>query len=222
MKSKITVALVLILGLAFCAAAEEGNYNFDARTRVYAYAMGGNFHLTAAGSGLWDVLAYTDDAIAPTLGVGFSLFNVRSRFFLNLEADFTTTTLISGNHYEFRTSTLAFMIHGEYRLGRKGPVSIYGGVGVGVIHKNGGNFPAGYEWLYVPESTDTTLVSELGIKVSITRRLMFRAAMRAYSLVDEYYGDYGLYWDDYLDLWMDDYNSELYATSFMAGLELHF
>lgn len=221
MQRKVMGIMIMVLALALTAPA-EGDHNFNARTRVYGYVMGGNFHLTPAGSGLWDNLAYTEDAVAPTVGIGFSLLNINNRFFLNLEADATWASLDTGIYDTLNVTTISLMFQGEYRLGRMSPVSLYCGLGVGIIHNNGGNFPAGLEWLYVPEFTDTTLATELGVKVSITRHLMFRAAFRAFALVEDYYGEYGHYWDDYLGYWMDDYESELYATSVMAGLEFHF
>lgn len=221
MQRKTLGFMIMVLAFALTAPG-AGDHNFNARTRIYGYVMGGNFHLTPAGSGLWDNLAYTEDTAAPTVGIGFSLINIHDRFFLNLEADATWGTLATGGFYNVEVTGISLMFQGEYRLSRSSPVSLYCGLGVGIIHNNGGDFPAGLDWLYVPEFTDTTLATELGVKVSITRHLMFRAAFRAYALVADYYGEYGHYWDDYLDIWMDDYASELYATQFMAGLEFHF
>jgi len=223
MKRKTIAIIGLLLTLAFTAPAAD--YNFNARTRVYLYTMAGSFHLTAAGSGLWNEVAVSDDGFSLTGGIGFSMLNVNNRFFLNLEADYMASAVNYRGSHDRGVKTLSFMIQGEYRLGRLSPVSVYGGVGIGVIFKDEAVLPGIYDdWLRVEAMTDVTFAGELGIKVSLSRRLMFRAALRFYSLVDgyddiEYWGGY---WGDYWDLWLDDYDSELYATSIMAGLEIHF
>lgn len=220
-KAICTIGLALLTTLCLNAA----EYNFSARTRAYVYAMGGNFHLTAAGSGLWHEAAPADDGFSLTGGIGFSLLNVNNRFFLNLEADYTDATLQYRGTHGRGVNAWAFMLQGEYRLGRVSPVSVYVGLGVGVIDKDAAIVPGiGDDWFQVDPVTEATFAGELGIKVSVAKRLMLRAALRFYSVSSGYDGiDYwGGYWDDYWDVWVDDYSSELYATSFMAGLEVHF
>ncbi|MBN1197122.1 MAG: hypothetical protein JXA62_06920 [Candidatus Aminicenantes bacterium] len=220
-KAMWIVGLVLVTALVLPAT----EYNYNARTRVYVYTMGGNFHLTAAGSGLWHEAALADDGVSLTGGLGFSLLNVHNRFFLNLETDFTSATVRYRGSHGRGVNAWSFMIQGEYRLGQASPVSVYAGIGVGVIGKDEVIVPGIYDdWLRVDSVTEATFAGELGIKVSVARRLMFRAALRFYSVSTGYDDiDYwGGYWDSYLDVWVDDYGSELYATSIMAGLELHF
>ncbi|HDP95913.1 MAG TPA: hypothetical protein ENN40_11225 [Candidatus Aminicenantes bacterium] len=223
MQPKAMWIVALVLLTAFALHAED--HNFNARTRVYVYSMGGNFHLTAAGSGLWHEVAAADDGLSLTGGIGFSLINVHNRFFLNLEADYTSSMVRYRGSRGRDIKALAFMIQGEYRLGQVSPVSVYVGIGVGVIEKDKALVPGIYDdWLRVDPVTEATFAGELGIKVSVVRRLMFRAALRFYSVSTGYDDiDYwGGYWNHYLDVWVDDYGSELYATSIMAGLELHF
>ena len=223
MQPKTMWIIALVLSAAFALPAADNNFN--ARTRVYVYTMGGNFHLTAAGSGLWNEVALADDGVSITGGIGFSLLNVHNRFFLNLETDFTSSTVRYRGSHGRGVYAWSFMMQGEYRLGQVSPVSVYAGIGVAVIGKEEAVVPGIYDdWLRVDSATEATFAGELGIKVSVVRHLMLRAALRFYSVSTGYDDiDYwGGYWDHYLDVWVDDYGSELYATQIMAGLELHF
>ena len=211
---------MVVLIIPSCVFAEEKtDHVYSARTRVYAYVMGGNFHLTPTGAWMGGGgIARDVDGFMPTMGVGFSLVEMGQRLFLNLEADYTFSSLEMGGFAKRSADTWAIMLQAEYRI--KSRFSLYGGMGVGILRQWRDPVLAPGEAALVEEALESTLAWAFGTRIAVSRHLMFRAAVRIFSILYPY--DDREYWVDSLGVRLSDYESELYATSFMAGLEFHF
>ncbi len=220
MKHTMTFLILAVLGIIPLSAERNRpgwDYNFQSKNRIYVHMGANALHFTDFGLG--GGTNGTNTRLAPIVGAGFSLINFGyGRGFLNLEADYTRSSFDFDMGHERNASALTFMAQGEMRFGRS-PFSVYLGVGVGVLSLDRIRYShRGYDYELYPE-TDASLAMDLGWKYSLLPHLMLRMSARFHLFV---YDSGYEYWDDDLEDWLDDMNSELMATSVALGLEYHF
>ncbi len=198
--------------------------NFNSRNRIYGYLGADIFSLTEEGLAM---RANSDPRLAPFIGAGFTLVNFgHGLSFINLEADYTRADFDISFGEQRSASMLTFMLQGEIRFSRPSKISLFTGVGIGILHL--GRFDGrtyGYSW-EAESRSDPALAWDLGVKISLVPHLMLRAGARFFFDIENSGFDY---WDDDYDYWYDDYDywdddSSLihWASSVFVALEYHF
>lgn len=209
-----TIGSLLLSGCLFLSAALAGqspvpyrhpdDRNFNSRNRIYLLLGANIFSLTQEGLGMNE---NTDPQLAPIVGGGFTLVNFsRGMSFINLEADYTRADFTLSRGGRRSASALTFMVQGEIRFSRSGKISLFTGVGFGILR--------------LRQSSDPVLAWDFGLKASLLPRLMLRAAARFYYDARE--SGYEYWFDDYYDYWDEETRLTHWASSLYLALEYHF
>ncbi len=227
MKKRLQLGLMLIFmlllmiggeGFLFPESQPRSKIRFFSPGSFYIYVMGSYNHFSPLEEHFLELGSDSADAFAPVFGIGYWLVNIRNRFFVSLEGDFSPA---SYNFEDFardqKINTLTFMLNMEVKTAsKKFPVVIFGGIGVGVHQL----FDLGFvdhlgEYISIGDDTKAVLAMDLGIKIPISRKFLIRAE---YQWNGEVYGDYD-YYDEY-DEW-DDTQWDFLSSSFSVGIEIH-
>lgn len=215
----MTFILSCHLSLNARSGSSRRDRNFNAQNRIYTYLGLNVFSFTELGLDATGVQPGT--TLVPALGIGFSLINFnQGRAFLNLEADYTKGMFAYDHSHQRSASALTLICQGELTLGHRNRLSGYLGMGVGILNLGSLSRPGMEDSSIVVSSRNrSSMALELGLKYSLMPHLMMRIGSRFYVLVSD--TGYG-YWDDINEIWIDDSEYDLLASSLTLSMEFHF
>jgi hypothetical protein len=227
MKKMPQVGLVLIFmltlmidgnDLLFSGSKPKSKIRFFSPGSFYIYVMSSYNHFSPLAEHFLELGPDSADAFAPVLGIGYRVVNIRDRFFVSLEGDYSPAV------YDFedfardqKINTFTFMLNVEKRVAsKKFPVVIFCGIGVG-IHQLPGLGYVDFLGDFIPaaDETITVMALDIGIKIPISRRFFIRTE---FQWNGEVYGDYSCC-DEY-DEW-DNTRWDFLSSSLSVGLEIH-
>jgi len=200
----------------------KAKVTFFSGKSLYFYVMGSYNHFLPPADFFLELGGEGSDAFAPALGIGYRILNIRDRFFVNIECDYSTAEF---DFHDFsrnqEISLLTFMLQAEGKFSSRSPITFFGGMGMGFHRLSSlGYYNLTGDYIRVGDENITTIALGMGIKVQISRHFTFRSEFRLNGEVYvDYYNDY--YYDWWDDEWSDsDWN--FLSSSLSIGLEFHF
>ncbi len=221
MKKKLTIALTLLL-IPFLESGEDIKFSYFSHHSLYVYAMGSwIMDVPSDYYTIWEYYPERAASFASLVGIGYTIVNVKDKFLVNLEFDYTSAEFDFISLQNMRIDFYTLMVNLEYRFSATKPLAAYVGIGVGGIdYSQTPHILDPDIFIYPYDEVEYTTAFNLGLKVSLARHLLLRTEVRLYREdygADEYYyfiDDYGFadYWDD----------GKRFGTALSLGLEYHF
>jgi hypothetical protein len=212
-------SLTFTVGESMLFSKSKSTVKFFAPGGLYIYVMG-SYNRFAPPDDYYDAMgSESSHAYAPLLGIGYRVVNINDRVFISLEGEYSPMTYDFGDFARNQQiSVLSLILNFEGRIFSKFPLVLFGGFGVG----SHGLSDLGYEndqgdYIFVGDDTVTILVLDVGIKVPITRFLLFRSEFQWNS---EAFGPYEYYTISQVDPW-DKKLDFLHSSAFSVGLDIH-
>jgi len=223
MKTRVIVSIVVFLLLtsgSMVFAKQGTRVTYFSLKSLYVYTMDSFSVYDPSDEHYLELGTLSANDFSPLFGAGFRLVNIRDRFFLNLEADYSENTFdFAGSAGGQDIDTWAVMVDCEWFL-RHFPVSFAFGLGVTIHHLSDlGYYDTKDQFIPTGDDTVTAVAMRLGIKFPISRHLTLRSEFRwSGEYYDDYYNDYWGWNSGYYD----DSEFNFIFSALCFGIEYHF
>jgi len=219
-------SLLMILVLFFTTSIlssspkHKSKVRFFAPNSLYIYVMGSYTYFLPPTEHFLSLGSEGANAFAPVFGLGYRILNIRDKFFVSFEGDYSPAS------YNFdyfsrdqKISILTFMLNMEGYISGRIPMILFGGIGIGSHHLTDLEFE-NYQGDMVAIGDDnlTVLALDIGIKIPISGKFLIRSEFQWNGKI---YSDY-VYDEEYwVDEWIDN-EWEFLSSTFSVGIEFHF